>query len=228
MDYEEKRDLIRHIRLGTDEVLYYPYGEGTDPLPVRPLSSYELDQCYYKALEGAPSGVANFVVKIKMGMIKKDMELGDIDNQNYKRLIEFYDAIDYWIVYYGMKDFQGEDFQKPDYDKIEGYPQGYYIIKEKMEDVHHIANYIKDASHRPKDVVKELFKDEMGREVAMKVTYLKQPLADIDKLTKLQEDYLIYSEGNLEKILEAEAKAKNIIRSDTPIKVRELLARLPG
>jgi len=43
---EEKLEILKHITLGTDEVLYYPYNGGKEPLPLRPLSSFELDQCF--------------------------------------------------------------------------------------------------------------------------------------------------------------------------------------
>lgn len=221
LTYREKKAILDHITLGKDEVFYYPYHNGEEPLPLRPLTSLEMDKCFYNALETTNKQIAEFVVKIKLNLIKQQQEV-TIANNDYKTLQEFHDKIDYWVVYHGMKDFQPEEFRQPNYDDFNEFPNGFYIVQD-MEDVHKIANLILNASYRNEEVIKQIFSDEMGREVAIKVTYLKQPLGKIGDLTKLQEKYLIYSEGHLQKILKGEAKKSDILRKDKSMKLKDFL-----
>lgn len=221
LNYKEKEDLIRHITLGTNEVFYYAYNDGREPLPLRSLTSYELDQCFYKALEDAPTKVASFVIKSKLQLFDKNKKI-EVDSKNYVEIQRFYNEIDYWIVYYAMKNFQSDEFTKPNYDELEGYPNGFYITHQ-MEEIHNIALMVLNHSTQPKEVIKEVFYDDMGKQLAMKITYLNQPLAKINKLTKIQEDFLIYSQGHLREVIRGEAKKDAILRSDTPVKVKDIL-----
>ena len=63
MRSNEKLDVLRHIKLGVKEVFYYDYDGNA--LPLRPISSYELDDCFYKALEYATPNVADLVIKLR-------------------------------------------------------------------------------------------------------------------------------------------------------------------
>lgn len=221
MNYKEKLEIIKHITLGTDEVLYYPYNSGKEPLPVRPISSFELDQCFYNALDNCENHkVASFVVKYRIGLIKGETNI-DISNDGYKELIRFYNEIDYWVAYYGMKDFQNSDFSKTDFKT--GNPNGLNIIK-KMSDIHEISKFIFSASIRDESVIKEVFEDNRGREIAQVVYYLKVPLSDISKITKLQRDYLIYSKGNLQKLTKKQIEDK-YVRSGETMTYLDLLRR---
>lgn len=225
LSIEEKQEILKHITVGTDEVFYHPYSNGQEPLPLRPLTSSEFDECFYKALENAPNGVAKFVIKIKLSLIKESQEI-EVDEENLTKLQRFYDEVDYWIVYHAMKDFQPEAFRTPNYDKIESFPNGYYIVRNDMREIHEIAKRVLDYSHQPQQVLKEIFYDDLGTQLAMKVTYLHQPLNKISQLTKLQEDFLIYSNAHLREVLKGKAKQEHIIRSDTPMKIKEILRKL--
>jgi len=224
MNGKEKLEVIKHITLGTNEVLYYPYAEGKQPLPLRPISSFEFDQCLYKALEYAPSRISEFVIKFKLGLIKKDQNI-DISDEGYVRLQEYSDRLDYWIVFYAMKDFQNENFSKPDYSTEETHPKGYYEIL-KMKEVHEISEFIMRTSHRTKEVIEEIFIDEAGREVAYLYFYLKVPLAEMSKMTKLQRDYLIYSKGEVRKITAGKQKESGYILSDQKMTVKDFLDKM--
>lgn len=219
MNTQEKLDIVKHIKLGTSEVLYYPYNRGEQPLPLRPISSWELDQCFYNSLLYAENKIANLVINLRLGMIDKD-RLINVSNDGYAKLLEFYNNVNYWIVYYGMKDFQDEDFSKPNYDDLFNHPNGFYLVK-KMQEVHEIADFITTTSNQSEVVLKEIFKNEYGREVAYLCYYLKIPLADIKDLTKLQRDYLIYANGNIDKIREKNLKEKSYSISGKTMSIEE-------
>lgn len=202
MKSNEKLDILRHIKLGVKEVFYYDYDGNA--LPLRPISSYELDDCFYKALEGATSEVADLVIKLRLKIKERNQEV-DFSNQDYLSLQKHYDAISYWAVFHSMKDFQDEDFKIPTYIDGEILPKGMYEIR-KMSYIHDIANVIINTSHRPKTLIKQLIKDKRGRNIATLVFYLNIPLADFPDMTKLQRDYLIYYKGEITKVVASEVK----------------------
>lgn len=210
-----KLEIIKHIKLGTSEVLYYPYNDGREPLPLRPLSSFELDQCFYKALENANHKVSDLVIKIKLKLIDRDRDV-NVSDEGYVNLLKFYDYVDYWIVFYAMKDFQDEEFVKPNFDN--NFPNGFDAII-NMSEVHEICNFILDTSRDSPEVIKEIILDDYGKELAYIVYYLNSPLALAKDLTKLQRDYLIYSKSGIEKV------KKSYIISGETMTVEELLKR---
>lgn len=211
----DHNDLLKHIQLGTDEVFYYPYSHGQEPLPLRPLSSVEEDDCFYKALEGSPRKIAEFVVKIRTQTIKPQANI-DLDNKALAKLQKFHDLIDYWVVYHAMKDFQDDEFQYPAFNEPEEYPKGFYAVR-KMNDVHKIANKVLNASDQPKDVIKETIETPSGKEAAIIFHYFNQPLAKkIGDLTKAQKKFIIYSKGELKKMKkDAEISRKYSISGKT-------------
>ena len=147
--------ILKHIKLGIDEVFYYDY-EG-EPLPLRPISSWEFDECFYNSLLFAPPKIAELVVKIKLGLLKKRDSI-TIDNKSYADLQKYFNSVDYWIVYHAMKDFQDEDFTKP---TSSGLPQGFKKVL-KMRHVHSIGDMILHSSYKPREVIKKVVSDEQG------------------------------------------------------------------
>ena len=224
MNSTEKLGVLKHIKLGVNEVLYYPYNEGKEPLPLRPISSLEFDECFYKSLEFAPSNIAELVIKLKLGLIDKNRNI-NISDSGYIKLQKFYDSIDYWIVYFAMKDFQDEWFQEPDYSAEKTHPKGFTQIL-KMKEVHEIASYILDSSYQKREVIEEIFTDETGREVAYLYFYLNVPLADISSMTKLQRDYLIHAKGALRRISAGKKKEAGYVISGQKMTVKEFLDKM--
>ena len=218
MRSNEKLDVLRHIKLGVKEVFYYDYDGNA--LPLRPISSYELDDCFYKALEYATPNVADLVIKLRLSIKEKNAEV-DFSNQDYLSLQKHYDAISYWVVFHSMKDFQDEDFIKPIVNDREILPKGIFQIR-KMSYIHDMANIIINTSHRPKDVIKQLIKDKTGRIVASLSFYLNIPLAEFSDLTKLQRDYLIYYKGEITKVVASEVKTKQYEFSREPMTIADL------
>ena len=222
MKSNEKLDTLRHIKLGVNEVFYYDYDGNA--LPLRPISSYELDDCFYKALDFATQKVADLVIKLRLSLIEKSEEV-DFTNEDYLSLQKHYDAISYWAVFHSMKDFQDEDFSIPIYEDDELLPKGIFQIR-KMNYIHDIANIIVNASYRPKEFIKQIIKDDIGKEVAYLVLYFNVPIANIDKITRFQRDFLIYSKGDIIKARASDIKEKQYEFSGKTITIGELLKKI--
>lgn len=193
-------DILKYIKLGTNTKEWFNY-DG-QPLPIRPLSSYELDEVMLKVLqEGITQQIFDSLYKIKMNLILEDEVNIPINPQNYKNFFLYYNRIDYWTVYHGMKDFQPEDFSKPDFDKeFENdfddwkidFPKGYYVVR-KMKYVHEIAKNIRNMSNQPLVKLSGVLKNNRGVNLASMVFVFHHPLAsEAWKLTPLQESFLYY------------------------------------
>lgn len=177
--------MIKHISLGTNEVFYYNYfGE---QLPLRPISTFELDECFYNALAFAENEIAELVVKLKLRLISPKTKI-ELDNKKYAELQKYYNSLDYWIVFFAMKDFQDEDFTKPE----NGFPRGLHFVK-TMRDVHKIAKEVLNASYQPKEVIQEIVRSSDGKVIASIVFNLNVPLSEYSKITNLQRDFLVLS-----------------------------------
>ena len=222
MKSNEKLDTLRHIKLGVNEVFYYDYDGNA--LPLRPISSYELDDCFYKALEYATDKVADLVIKLRLKLFKKSEEV-DFTNQDYLSLQKHYDAISYWVVFHSMKDFQDEDFSIPIYKNDEILPKGMFQIR-KMSYIHDMANIIVNSSYRPKEYIKQIIKDELGKEVAYLVLYFNVPIANINDITRLQRDFLIYSKGEITKVKASDIKTKQYEFSGKTMTIGDLLKKI--
>jgi hypothetical protein len=222
MRVEEKRKLIKHIKLGTSEVLYYPYTEGKQPLPLRPISSWELDDCFYRALNNTPDKIADFIVKVKLDLIDRKTNI-NVENSGYVKLMRFYNEIDYWIVYYAMKDFQDSEFSVNNFDT--GEPYGINIVK-KMLDVHKISKFVLTASYQPKEIIKEIIRDDLGKELGILYLYLNVPFAEIKDITSLQRDFMVYTKGELPKVLKGDSKEREYTISGEKTTVRELMRKM--
>ena len=222
MKSSEKLDTLRHIQLGVKEVFYYDYDGNA--LPLRPISSYELDDCFYKALTFATSKVADLVIKLRL-KIKEGNQETDFSNEDYLSLQKHYDAISYWIVFHSMKDFQDEDFLTPIFKHSEILPKGMFKIR-KMGYIHNIANIIINSSYRPKEFVKEIIKDGLGKEIAYLTLYFNVPLANIPDITRLQRDFLICSKGEMIKVKASDIKTKQYEFSGEKTTIGELFKKI--
>ena len=222
MRSSKKLDTLRHIKLGVKEVFYYDYDGNA--LPLRPISSYELDDCFYKALTFATKKVADLVIKLRLKLGEKSDEV-DFSNEDYLSLQKHYDAISYWAVFHSMKDFQDEDFSIPIYEDDELLPKGIYQIR-KMNYIHDIANIIVNSSYKPKEFIKQIIKDEIGQDIAYLTLYFNVPIANINNITRLQRDFLIYSKGEMSKIKASDIKTKQYEFSGEKTTIGELFKKI--
>jgi len=199
--------MIKYIALGTDCKEYFFY-DGK-PLPIRPLSSYELDQVFLKAAEGVSPLIFDNVINLKLSLKDKEIE---INKNNYKDFMIYYNEIDYWTAYFAIKDFQEEDFQIPDYEeefkdefedwKVEN-PKGYYLVR-KMKYVHEISRDVTNMTFRPPEELTEVLTNAEGKTLATLVHQFHQPLnSKAWKLTPLQTYFILYTRPGAPQILKS-------------------------
>ena len=202
------RDILKYIKLGTNSKEWFNY-DG-DPLPIRPLSTYELDTILEKIIgEGITQKTFSSVYKIKHNLINKE-NVVITNKKDYLEFFHYLNEIDYWIVYYAMKDFQDEDFSKPNYDEEREYPNGYYIVK-KMKFVHNLAEDIKFMTSQPLLKLRQVLMNNRGKILASTIHTYHVPLAnEAWKLTPLQETFLRYSDPNAPAIIASEDELPGI------------------
>ena len=195
-------DILKYIKLGTNAKEWFNYdGEA---LPIRPLSTFELDSILEKIIkEGITQQTFESIYKIKHKLIDKESVVMTT-KEDYLQFFHYLNEIDYWIVYYAMKDFQDESFSQPDYEKDEHYPNGYYIVK-KMKYVHNIAEDIQSMTSQPLIKLKQVLQNNRGKVLASTVHTFHVPLAnEAWKLTPLQETFLKYSAPGSPMIIDSE------------------------
>ena len=91
-------DILKYIKLGTNTKEWFNY-DGT-PLPIRPLSTYEMDEILGKIIEeGITQQTFNAVYKIKYNLFNEDEKI-EVTQQNYLEFFKYFNIIDNWIVYY--------------------------------------------------------------------------------------------------------------------------------
>ncbi|GAG21450.1 unnamed protein product, partial [marine sediment metagenome] len=154
-------DILKYIQLGTNAKEYFNY-DG-NPLPIRPLSTYEMDQIFLTVIkEGITQSTFKTLIELKMNLINPNDQI-ILDQNKYTEFAYYYHQVDYWTVYYSMKDFQPEGFSMPDYDEEfkdkykdwnQENPKGYYIVRE-MKFVHDIARDIKNMTSQPPEQIIE-------------------------------------------------------------------------
>ena len=196
-------DILKYIKLGTNLKEWFNY-DGC-PLPIRPLSTYEMDEILGKIItEGITQKTFNSIYKIKFNLFNP-LEKVKVSQQNYLEYFKYLNIIDYWMVFHSMKDFQDEDFSKPDYseefrdeydDWTEDTPKGFYIVR-KMKFVHQLAKDIQDMTSQPLAKLSQTLKNKSGKILASMVFTYHLPLVnEAWKLTPLQEDFLYYGDPN--------------------------------
>lgn len=226
-------DILKYIKLGTDAKEWFNY-DG-QALPIRPLSSYEIDEIMLKIIEGdIHPDVFESVYKVKMDLIDKDEKV-DITTQNYAYFFKYYNEMDYWTVYHAMKDFQDEDFSKPDVDcdfqdKFSDWklinPKGYYIVRQ-MKYVHEIASDIKSMTTQPLIKLSSILSNNNGKVLATMIHTFHQPLAsEAWKLTPLQERFIYYSRSGAPHILNNETELPGITGAMSLEEVTEKLKQM--
>jgi len=209
--------ILKYIKLGTNAKEWFNY-DG-EPLPIRPLSTYELDTILEKIIrEGITQKTFSSIYKIKHNLIDKE-NVVITTKEDYLEFFHYLNEIDYWTVYFAMKDFQDEKFSQPDLDGEfrdkfkkwnELYPKGYYIVK-KMKYVHRIAEDIQYMTSQPLIKLRQVLQNKDGRILASTVHTYHIPLTnEAWKLTPLQETFLRYSDPDAPIIIEDESELPGI------------------
>ena len=74
-------DILKYIKLGTSAKEWFNY-DGK-PLPIRPLSTYEIDEIMLKVLkEGISQTTFDALYKVKLNLIEPDEKV-DVNQDNY-------------------------------------------------------------------------------------------------------------------------------------------------
>ena len=211
------QDLLKYIELGTSHKEWFNY-DG-QALPIRPLSSYELDQALLKAIqEGISQKALQSVIKIKLKLQDKDSKI-DLNIEDYQDFLKYYNEIDYWVVFFAMKDFQPENFSLPDYngefekefdDWNENKEKGYYIVR-KMKYIHKMAEDIINMTDQPVTKLIEVVTNTKGKILASCIHAFHQPLvSEAWKLTPLQQKFMLYSSPDSPTLLRDESELPGI------------------
>lgn len=200
--------MLNHIALGTDFKEYYNY-DG-NPLPIRPLSTFEMDEILKKSVGGVSPFIFDKWIEFKLGLLEEDEEI-ELNQDNYNSFLDFNSKMDHWIVYYSMKDFQPTEFSKPDYegefeddfdDWSMRYPKGYYQVR-KMKHVHEIADRVISMTIQPETKLMEVLTNDQGVTLATMVHAFHVPLTDKAwKLTPLQTKFIFFSRPGAPEIVE--------------------------
>jgi len=185
---------LDYIRLGIHAHETFFYNDIS--ITLRPLTSMEIDEAQNMACDEIDDvRLIKTITDIKLG--KTDlMDKMPTNPEFYAKIRRFYNTMDYWLVYYSMKDFMPEDFFIDDV--------------EKMQYVHEIAErVIKICGKQSKEVI-ETIRTADGQELATIVHKYHIPLTDEAwKLTPLQKEFLYWTGENAPKIVNTIEEALN-------------------
>ncbi|MBD3352111.1 MAG: hypothetical protein GF364_11545 [Candidatus Lokiarchaeota archaeon] len=227
-------NYLKYIKLGIKTKEWFNY-DGT-PLPIRPLSSYEIDQIMETfVLEGITQSTFETIYKIKLKLAED--ETVDISNKaKYIEYLHFFNEFDYWTVYHAMKDFQPNKFSQPDYEReffdefddwVQDRPKGYYLVR-KMKFVHNIAEDVRKMTNAPTDELVGLLRSNNGKLLASLVFRRHVPLVnEAWKLTPLQEYFMYYGDPSGPTLLKNESELPGI-KAGTLKDVAAQLNKLAG
>jgi len=185
---------LDYIRLGirAREIFFY----NDISITLRPLTSMEIDEAQNMACDEIDDvRLIKTITDIKLG--KTDlMDKMPTNPEFYAKIRRFYNTIDYWLVYYAMKDFMPKDFSIDDV--------------EKMQYVHEIAErVIKICGKQSKEVI-ETIRTADGQELATIVHKYHIPLTnEAWKLTPLQKEFLYWTGENAPKVVNTIEEALN-------------------
>jgi len=225
-------NILRYIELGTNAKEWFNY-DG-NPLPIRPLSSYEMDSIMLTIIQGGiTQSTFKQLTEVKLNLLDPSEKI-KLDPDNYAEFFKFYNETDYWVVYHAMKDFQEESFSMPDYDKEFSdkfadwkpvNPKGYYIVRQ-MKFVHDIAKNVKNMTSQPSSKLVEILKNRKGKVSASRVFVLNTPLVnEAWKLTPLQSEFLYFTRPGAPIILKDESELPGI-KAGTMEEVMEQLKKM--
>lgn len=177
-------NFLTFIRKGISAITTYNY-EGRI-VQLRALSSSEIDDARYKSMELCNDRLARMILRLRLGQMKKTMNIDEIPADMYKNYLKYSLEFDYWVVFYSMKDFMPSDFTIEDV--------------RKMRYIHEMSISVINISAGDDESVIEIIKTEDGQELAKIIYEFHQPLvAKIDDMTPLQHKFLYWSGPNAPK-----------------------------
>jgi len=140
---------------------------------LRPLTSYELDKAEREGYKFVDSNLAKLIMRIRLGDVALTQELGAMPPQLFTAVDHYYKEVDYWIVFYSMKDFQSKHFNIEDV--------------RKMRYVHDMAMKILGMSSSNDRKIVETIRTPEGKKLAKLIFEFNVPITDeVWKITPLQ------------------------------------------
>jgi hypothetical protein len=167
--------ILDMIRRGINVQSFFDY-DGQQ-IPIRAVSSAEIDDARYKSLGTCDNKLAALIVKLRLGLLEGKVNLDDIPVEMYINYVKYIYEFDYWVVYYAMKDFRDSSFCINDV--------------RLMRHVHKIAQEASNMSSTNRNIIDMILKTPEGEEIANCHFNLHIPLfPSLDKGTPLQIEFL--------------------------------------
>lgn len=193
--YINMNELLEKIRQGNTLTSIFDY-KGTE-LKYRALSSTEFDRARYKTLTMLTPKLTGFLLKIKLHVYDvRKVDWDKIPPKLFKSYYTFMKEVEYWIVYYSMKDYMPSDFSIDD-------------VK-KMNFVHDLAKKIYELSSASKKNLIIFCKSDEGSDIAKMVIDWNVPLiSSIKDITPVQYKFMEIINGDKNYITEEELEKRN-------------------
>lgn len=181
-------------------------------ITIRPLSSYELDNAEKEGYKYVTSNLAKLIMRIRLKDVSLTKMLGKIPPEMFTAINRYYKEVDYWIIYYSMKDFQPEDFSINDV--------------RKMRYVHDIALKVINMSSAGDRKLVEIINTADGRRLGKIIFDFNVPITDEAwKMTPLQYKYCDLINNGVKKIYNEEEFEKMVHGSVLPKAVKKLVGK---
>lgn len=181
-------------------------------ITIRPLSSYELDNAEKEGYKYVTSNLAKLIMRIRLKDVSLTKMLGKIPPEMFTAINKYYKEVDYWIIYYSMKDFQPEDFSINDV--------------RKMRYVHDIALKVINMSSAGDRKLVEIINTADGRRLGKIIFDFHVPITDEAwKMTPLQYKYCDLINNGVKKIYNEEEFEKMVHGSVLPKAVKKLVGK---
>lgn len=168
-------NLVEAIVGGINTKYQYFDPSFSEPITYRAITRWEHEQAHANALEECQN---EKVVKLLVGLGWRTITVDDEDSEfsidDYKEFRMYQFDVMLWVCYYGLKDFQPDNFS------IE-------TLKESFVDLKTLSINILDVSVATREQIVEIIENRQGRELAYIIHVLNVPLVDEAwKITPLQ------------------------------------------
>ena len=97
---------------GHDDVRLFNNPYYSNPIKVRSLYAFELDEIEAIALAECSESTAKFILKYKLMSDKTEEEEIDYDKLDINEVKKYFDMIDYYIAFYACRDYQDKRLKK--------------------------------------------------------------------------------------------------------------------
>lgn len=152
---------------------------------MRPLTTLEIDEAHYAAIDGVDPRVAGMILKIRLALHEAvGFTLDEVPEWAFKDYVRYINEFDYHIVYHALKDF----YDDVTVEKVR-----------EMKYVHYMAAMaLKESAPDSFTEVQRYVTTKEGKMLAELVFRYHQPLDYIRDLIPVQEEFLYYADPDRE------------------------------